>query len=112
MEQEYPPTMRFELTGYVTGKYTVETAEGIEERKFTFHPDDFEVEESGYYQDEENIGFSAILIAFSQDEAGFDLRFKLSCNVTQFHKVEWLYEFEGEVVDDQLSYVFEPTKGE
>lgn len=96
--------MKFELTGYITAQYLA----GEAEKSHTFHPADFVLQEGGYYTEGNEIGYAAVLLASSQDEDGVALRFQLKCHVTQFHKLEWVYAFDGEVTDDQLSYVFEP----
>lgn len=99
--------MQFELTGYITVEYEADQVE----KSHTFHPADFALREGGYYTDAEGLGYSATLQASGRDDAGFELHLQLKCHVTQFHKLEWAYAFDGEVVDDQLSYVFEPIEG-
>lgn len=105
MENSDIARMKFELTGYLT----VQFADDLGGDTVTFHPDDFKLEGGGYYTSEDEMGYSANLQATQNNEGGQLLSLKLSCHVTQLHKIEWQYGFDGEVTDDQLSYIFEPV---
>lgn len=105
MENSDIARMKFELTGYLTVQFSEDLGGDI----VTFNPDDFKLEGGGYYTREDDMGYSAKLRASQNNDGGQLLSLKLNCHVTQFHKIEWQYGFDGVVTDDQLSYIFEPV---